>query len=159
MKEAHPITAAPGPGDRQQGSATPTGSIPQIPEDTKKLSKWSRYINGTILAGVWGVFVGEKHLPARAVTPQIWHLFLLSVVAPAILSVACDGAQAITNLIAYRRKQVDIDKGLVDRVIFGKHEFLFRLSWWLFDVKLGLTLLSAAGCVLILGRIIWQWNP
>jgi len=158
MKEADPITVGTDRGNARP-SATAAVSIPEIPEDTKKLSKWSRYINGSLLAGLWGVFAGEKHLPAGTVTPYVWHLFLLAVVLPAILSFAFDGAQTVNNLIALRRKLSDIEKDLVDRVIFGRHEFQFKLSWWLFDTKLGLTLLSAVNCAWILGKIIWDWNP
>ncbi|SRR5229473_5590386 len=136
----------------------PNPADKEITTDTRNLGVWSRYINGIILASVWTLFAGEHHIPANSITAADWHRFLW-IVCSAILALLLDRIQAINNLLAHRRKHRDIERGLVDRIIFGEHEFQFRFSWWLFYVKVALTLLNAAGCLLIFGRIVLRWTP
>lgn len=149
-------------GNRTMGAdPTPVQANPandKITEITNGLSLWCRYVNGVILATVWGLFVGKEHLPKNTGTLSDWH-HVLWMAGGAILALILDRGQAINDLLAFKRKRESIEKGHVNRIIFGKHEFQFKLSWSLFYAKLALTLLNAAGCLLILGRVISRWTP
>jgi hypothetical protein len=130
-----------------------------ITESTKVLSQSCRYINGAIVAFVLALFAGEHHIPQNAhVGTTQWHRFLW-IVCSALLALLLDRAQDFNNLVAYRRRHGHIESGWVTSVVFGKREFQFRLSWWLFYSKIGLTILNVIASIALLGPIVSRWTP
>jgi hypothetical protein len=129
-----------------------------ITTDTRALSQWCRYINGAVIAFLFALYAGEHHIPEHTVTPAEWHWFL-RIVCSAVFFFFLDRAQALNNLFSHRRKQRDIEEGRVREVIFGKKEFQFQLSWWLFYAKLTLTFLNVLACVVVFGPIVSRWIP
>lgn len=137
----------------------PNPANAEITKITKALSQWSRYVNGAIVAFVFALYAGERHIPSNSpVTQAEWHRFLW-IVGSAVIALLLDQAQAMNNLIAYRRKQKDIERGYVRDVIFGKKQFSRRLSWGLFYAKLVLTVLNIVTCVILFGPIVSRWMP
>jgi hypothetical protein len=131
----------------------------EIKDITKALSQSCRYFNGAIIAFVFALFAGEKHIPSNAhVTSGEWHRFLW-IACIAIFALLLDRAQAFINLAAYRLKLVHIENGWVNEIVFGKREFHYRLSWSLFYAKLGLTILNVAASIALFGPIVSRWTP
>lgn len=130
----------------------------EIAADTKGLSQRTRYVNGAIVAFLFSLYVGEHHIPPMSITPAEWHWFL-RISFGAIFALLLDGAQALNNLLAHKRKLDDLEKARAREIIFGKKELRFKLSWWLFYAKLAITCLNIAACVVVLWPIISRWMP
>lgn len=129
-----------------------------VVKDTKNLSTWSRRVDVAMLVGVFGLYVGEHRLPPTMLTAGDFRISVW-VLSAAVIALVLDGAQVINNLVAHRRRGIDIERGKVDEVVFGVKEFQYRFSWWLFYAKLGITSLGAFGFVLIFARVLFRLKP
>jgi hypothetical protein len=130
-----------------------------ICDNTKALTESCRYINGAIVTFLVALFAGEKHIsPEVHISATEWHRFLW-IVWGAIFALLLDRAQMLNNLLLAKLKNVHIDSGMIDRLVFGKKELRFRLSWWIFYTKLAVTLLNVAASIALLGPIVSRLVP
>jgi hypothetical protein len=128
-----------------------------ITENTRALSEWVRYINGAIVSFLVALFAGEKHIPPGVhISATEWQRFLW-IVCGALFALLLDRAQMLNNHLLYLRKHRHIEDDLIDRLLFGKKELRFRLSWWIFYKKLAVTVLNLAASIAVFAPIVSHW--